>query len=145
MKNPEAYPPRAASAFSGTLFPAYLTTRELLSIIEKSQRPPEDSLDGFPSALEQFYAACPDQAARDELLTGLSALALRPPYTQDYKCISRDYAKIAESIEPLARMALESLPPAGDPTPALVRALMAVERADDHESRGHGEPLSASI
>jgi hypothetical protein len=145
LKNPEAYPPSAASAFSRTLFPVYITTRELLSIIEMSQRPPEDSLDGFPSALEHLYGACPDQAARDELLAGLSALALRPPYTQDYKRISGDYAKIAESIEPLARKALESLPPSADPTPALVRALMAVERADHHEDRDHGEPLSALV
>ena len=121
---------RSASEFSRTLFPAYLTTTELLSVIEKSQRSRGDSLDGFPSALEHIYRHCPDQAAKDELLAGLAELALRPPYAEDYKRISRDYAKIAENIEPLARTTLETLPPESDPTPALVRALMAVERAD---------------
>lgn len=145
VRTPERYTPHVAAQFSRLLFPKYLSVAQLLDVIEKSQRTRGDSLDGFPAALDHLYRTCPDNASRDELLAGLSALALRRPYIQDYKHISRDFAKIADSLAPLARAALEALPAATSPTPALVRTLMAVERAECHESRVEGTPLSTMV
>ena len=44
------------------------------------------------------------------MIAGLAGLALRPPFVQDYQRVSRQYQKIATSLEPIARMAMEALP-----------------------------------
>jgi hypothetical protein len=145
VQSPQAYTPRLAYQFSKILFPNYLSVDQLLQIIERSPRPRGDSLEGFPSILDELYRACPDKDARDQLVGGLATLALRRPYIQDYKRISRDYAKIAENIGSLVRVEIEALPVAAEPTPGLLKALMAVERAQRHESDHDGTPLSTLV
>ncbi len=145
VQNPETYSSRLASKFSILLFPKYLTTSQLLRIIEKCQRPQRDSLDDFSSDLEDHYRACPDDAAKDEFLLGLAELALRRPFSQDYKRVSRDYEKIADNLAPIAHMALEVMPEKQAPLPSLVRTLMAVERADRDKSHEERTALSALV
>jgi hypothetical protein len=145
VQRPDAFTPRLASTYSRFLFPKYLSTAQLLHVIEQGRRPSGDSSDGFPSALEDLYRACPDEVSREEFLGGLSDLALRPPFVERYQRVSREHEKIAEELGPLARKAVEATPTAGTPTSAVVRTLMAVERADHHEPRSEETPISTLV
>ena len=145
IQSPEDHTPRLASRFSEVLFPSHLGVSQLLHIIEKSRRPCGDSVEGFPHSLELFYRACPDNTTKNELLAGLGELATRPPFIKDSRRISSDYAKIAENLGPIARIALEAMPETGSPTPALIKALMAIERAEYNESVDEGTPLSTLV
>jgi hypothetical protein len=145
VQRPDAFTPRLASTYSRLLFPKYLSTAQLLHVIEQGRRPSGDSSDGFPSALEDLYRACPNEVSREELLGGLSDLALRPPFVERYQRVSREHQKIAEALGPLARRAVEATPTAGTPTSAVVRTLMAVERTDRREPRSEETPLSTLV
>ncbi len=142
---PEAYNARLASQCSRFLFPNYLSVTQLLHVIEHGQRPRGDTLDGFPAAIGHFYRACPDAHSKAGLLAGLSDLARRPPFVQEYRRISRDFAKIAEELGPVARMALEDIRASDVPGRALVRTLMAVERSERQEYRDDRPPLSSLV
>jgi hypothetical protein len=145
VANPAACTQRVASQFSRLLFPTHLSARQLVQVIENARPLRGHAIEGFPTDLEHLYQACPDVASRDELIAGLAELALRPPFVQDYQRISSRYEKIATSLEPIAGMAMEALPPGQLPSPGLVRILMAVERADRSESREEEVKLSSRV
>lgn len=145
VADPAACTQRVASKFSRLLFPAHLSARQLVQVIENSRPLRGDAIEGFPVGLEHLYQACPDVATRDELIAGLAGLALRPPFVQDYQRVSRQYQKIATSLEPIARMAMEALPAGQPPSLGLVQILMAVERADRSESREEEIKLSSRV
>ena len=145
VANPFDCKQRVASQFSRLLFPMHLSARQLLQIIENARPLRGDAIEGFPVDVEHLYQACPDVASRDELITGLARLALRPPFVEHYQRISLRYKKIATSLEPIARIAMEALPAGQPPSPGLVRLLMAVERADRTESREGEVKLSCRV
>jgi len=143
--SPDAYTSPLASNFCRFLFPKFLTTSQLLHIIENSRRSRDDSMYDFPYTIEELYLACPDKTAKDSFLSGLAALALRSPFVGDHKRVSRDYVKIAKKIAPIARIALEETPPAQIPGLSLVRALMVAERAGGHESQEDRNSLAMLV
>lgn len=145
VADPAACTQRVASQFSRLLFPTHLSARQLVQVIENARPLRGDSTEGFPADIEPLYQACPDVATRDELITGLAELALRTPFVQDFQRISRQYKKIATSLEPIARMAMEVLPAGQSPSTGQVRILMAVERADQSESREEEVKLSSLV
>jgi hypothetical protein len=145
VANPAACTQRVASQFSRLLFPTHLSARQLVQVIENARPLRGHAIEGFPVDIEHLYQACPDVASRDELIAGLAELALRPPFVQDYERVSRQYQKIATSLEPIAGMAMEALPAGQLPSPGLVRILMAVERADRSESREEEVKLSSRV
>lgn len=136
---------RVASRFSRLLFPSHLSARQVVHIIENARPLRGDAIDGFPAEIEHLYQACADVASRAVLIEGLAELALRPPFVQDFQRISREYQKIATSLEPIARMAMEALPAGTPPSLGLVRILMAVERADRTESHEDEVKLSSLV
>ena len=145
VADPAACTQRVASQFCRLLFPTDLSTRQLVQVIENARPLRGDAIEGFPVDIEHLYQACPDVASGDELIAGLAELALRPPFVQDYQRISRRYKKIATSLEPIARMAMEALPTDQSPSSGLVQILMAVERADRSESFEEEVKLSSSV
>ena len=145
VANPADCTQRVASQFSRLLFPTHLSARQLVRVIENARPLRGDAIEGFPVDIEYLYQGCPDVASKDELIAGLAELALRPPFVQDYQRISRQYKKIATSLEPIARMAMEALPASQPPTQGLVQILMAIERADRTESREEEVKLSSRV
>ena len=93
VKKPEMVGPRLAPALSLVLYPQYLSTRDLLKVIEKSQQPGRYSAEGFGYQLQQFYDKAPDSAARETLLSGLADLCLSKPFTDDFHRIGNAHIR----------------------------------------------------
>jgi hypothetical protein len=128
LKRPEAATPRLASAVTLALYPQFLSTADLLKVIEKSQQPSKHSSDGFGYQLAQFYDKAPDSAARVAMLAGLAELSLAKPFKDDFRRISARFNEIAKHLHDLTRNEALRLGQ-GEPPNYLIRLLMVVERA----------------
>jgi hypothetical protein len=128
VKEPETASPRLAASLSLVLYPKYLSTRDLLKMIEKSQPPHKHSAEGFGYQLDQFYDKAPDSAARATLLSGLADLCLSKPFTDDFCRIAKRFNDIAKHLHDVTRN--EALRFGNNTPPShLIRLLMVVERA----------------
>jgi hypothetical protein len=128
VQKPETASPSLAASLSLVLYPKYLSTRDLLKIIERSQQPRRYSAEGFGYQLQQFHDKAPDHAARTTLLGGLADLSLSKPFTDDFHRISNRFNDIAKHLHDLARN--ETLQLGNNaPPPYLIRLLIVVERA----------------
>jgi hypothetical protein len=128
LKEPETASPRLASALSLALYPQYLSTRDLLKVIENSQPPGEYSAEGFGHQLQQFYDKAPDNAARETLLSGLADLCLSKPFKDNFYRIGKRFTDIAKHLHDLTRNEALRLGN-NNPHDYLIRLLMVVERA----------------
>ncbi|MDB5611129.1 MAG: hypothetical protein JWP25_8029 [Bradyrhizobium sp.] len=128
VTKPEMAGPRLAGSVALVLYPKYLSTRDLLSVIEKSEPPKEFSAEGFGYQLEQFYDKAPDNAARVVLLSGLADLCLSKPFTDDFHRLAKRFKDIAKHLHDPARDEALRLG-SNTPPPYFVRLLMVVERA----------------
>ena len=128
LRKPGAASPRLASSLALVLYPKYLSTRDLLKVIEKSQPPRRYSAEGFGYQLQQFSDQAPDNVARTTLLRGLADLSLSKPFTDDFRRVSSRFDDIAKHLHDLTRDETLQL---GNSTPPLylIRLLMVVERA----------------
>ncbi|MFB6465016.1 hypothetical protein [Bradyrhizobium tunisiense] len=121
------------------LYPQHLSTRDLLKVIAKSQKPREYSADGFGYQLQRLYEKAPDAAARATLLGGLADLCLTKPFTDDFHRIAKNFGDIAKHLHDLARN--EALGLNTNPLPAyLIRLLMVDERAGREGVTGEAKP-----
>jgi hypothetical protein len=128
VQKPETASPTLASSLSLVLYPKYLSTRDLLKVIEKSQPPRRYSAEGFGYQLPQFYEKAPDTAARAALLLGLADLSLSKPFSDAFHRISARFNDIAKHLHGPARNETLQLG-TNAPPPYLIRLLMVVERA----------------
>jgi hypothetical protein len=139
LKKPELASPKLAPALSLVLYPQYLSTQDLLRVIEKSEQPEKYSAEGFGYQLQQFYDRAPDSTARTALLRGLADLCLSQPFTDDFHRIAERFGDIAKHLHHLTRNEALRL---GDNTPPdyLIRLLMVVERAGREGFTKEDEP-----
>jgi hypothetical protein len=128
LRNAEAASPKLAPAGALTLYPQFLSTANLLKVIERSQQPAKHSTDGFGYQLKDFYAKAPDSAARIALLRGVAELSLAKPFKDDFRRISARFTDIAKHLHDLTRNEALQLGDS-DPPDHLIRLLMVVERA----------------
>ena len=103
LQKPETVKPGLAASLSLVLYPEFLSTRDLLKVIEKSQPPGRYSAEGFGYQLPQFYKQAPDRSSRTTLLSGLADLCLSKPFTDDIHRISIRFGDIAKHLHDLAR------------------------------------------
>lgn len=134
LADPAAVSGRIAAMFAAILYPDYLTTPQLLTLIDLSQPVREHVVEGFPYVINQLYEAAPNTTARSALLGGISELCLTPPFVADYQQVSRKHAEIASRLHPLARLEVLALG-VKEPPHWLIRLLMAVERAERHHAQ----------
>jgi hypothetical protein len=128
VRKPETASPRLAPSLSLVLYPQYLSTRDLLKVIENSQPPDRYSAEGFGYHLEEFYDKAPDSAARVAFLSGLADLCLSKPFNDDYHRIAVRFNDIAKHLHDLTRNEALRLG-SNAPPPYLIRLFMVVERA----------------
>lgn len=127
-KTPEQFDAYLAAHFAVSLFPRHLSIPQLISVIEKSQPPEKGTVEGFAYNIVEFYRLCPDKVARSDLAARLAELCLKPPFSQAFERVSRQFSDLAKHLEPIAiEEALES--DADDAPEHLIRLLMVVERA----------------
>jgi len=129
VKRPETAGPGLAASIALVLYPKYLTTPNLLRVIEKSDAPKEFSAEGFGYQLQQFCDKAPDNADRVALLGGLADLCLSKPFIDDFRRLAKRFADIAKHLHDLARDETLRSGTTNPPPPYLIRLLMVVERA----------------
>ncbi|MFN5689824.1 hypothetical protein [Bradyrhizobium sp.] len=128
VKKPEIASPRLASSLSLVLYPQYLSTRDLLKVIEKSQSPDKYSAEGFGYHLQEFYDKAPDNDERAAFLSGLADLSLSKPFNDDFHRNAKRFNDIGKHLHDLARNEALRLG-SNVPPPYLIRLFMVVERA----------------
>lgn len=131
LADPTAVSARMAAMCATVLYPTYLTTTQLLILIDLSEPVREHVVEGFPYVLTRLYEAAADIAARRALLAGIGELCLKPPFAADHQQVARKHAKLAGRLYPLARLEVQALGH-GEPPSWLIRLLMVVERAEGH-------------
>ena len=131
---------RLASSFAKVLFPRYLSTEELLMVIEGSQPARQSSVGGFPRCIEELYDACPDGRTRSKFVAHLADICLSQPFARDHGRVSSRHFELAKNLESIAVREVQALG-IGEPPDYLVRLLMVIERAD----RNYGANDDSSI
>lgn len=142
---PEQPGGRLVGWFVEVLYPRFLTTDNLLLLMERSQVDPEDATMGLQYRTAELYEVTLDPAARLRLVKRIGELCLTPPFVDEYRRVSRRYAELASRLEPIARR--EVLASADrEPSNSLIGLLMVVERAEHDSDWGHaGRPLSEAV
>ena len=128
ISTPTLFPEKKHATLSSLLYPKYLTTSEVIKLVERAHTPKRYSGDGFSYAISRFLRSCPVNEI-ENLLTGISELALRKPYDQDYQPISKQYGYLARQFVNLAHIALDRIPPS-ETSNGLSDVLVAMERSD---------------
>ena len=133
-----------AAESAEVIYPKYLTTAELLTLIAEGAPPRSDSTGGFAYEVASLYRAAPTARDRAELVAGLGDLCLRPPFIESYQRISERYGYLADHLRPIAVAKIKALE-GGQPSQTLIRLLMAIERAKERAIGDKDEPPLAGL
>ena len=126
------------------LYPSFLTTDELLRLIEEAPTPKEFSTEGFSWRVQGLLTQCPEEDI-DKYLDGVSSLSLSKPHVADWKRVSARYGYLAKHSEEIAHIALDRLKQPGL-SQGLIKLLVAGERSDERgSSREFAVPLVERI
>lgn len=118
------------------LYPNYLTTDDLLDLIDRSESARPFQSEGFARHLEVLHQAAPDRVTQKQLAFALAELCLAPPHTPEGTAISSRHSELAKGLPDVARAELKAHS-IGNVEPGLVRLLMAIERVSDmHNDEG---------
>jgi hypothetical protein len=139
MKSPDQASARLAPAFALVLYPRHLSSKDLLGLVEQSKPAGRSTIEGFAHDIGQLYDAAANASERAVLASGVGALCLQPPFVEVHQRISKRYHELAKHSEVLAQRETEILG-GGNPSPGLLKLLMAVERAESRHHIGDGEP-----
>nr|VFK08245.1 MAG: hypothetical protein BECKLPF1236A_GA0070988_100156 [Candidatus Kentron sp. LPFa]VFK24064.1 MAG: hypothetical protein BECKLPF1236C_GA0070990_100108 [Candidatus Kentron sp. LPFa] len=130
--------------FAGILYPRHISVKKLLILLD---RHPLTEKNSFIHTISETLAGCWDTALedRERLLTGLGRLCLAPPFVDErHDRISARHRALAKKLESLGVKAVSALGNA-EPSPGLVRLLMAIERADRRERTSREGPSLAEL
>jgi hypothetical protein len=139
MRTYRDMPIRFQVNFAERLFPKYLSTKQLLEVIEHSKKPEKGSIEGFGYYLKTLWRNCP-RSDRLYFAEKLADLALRPPFLATYYKVSRQFLFIARHIEPICRDLIEGLDDE-DPPPALTKCLCVLSNCDRQEDTRNREQV----
>jgi len=143
VANPATVNLRIASGFVDQLFPDYLEIDGLLHVLAQSPSETERGTDGFSYRIKPLYDSCAP-SKRTDLVAGLADLCLAKPHLAPHKLISAKHHVLASALTPIARAELARLGQA-QPSSALIRLLMAVERADAREGGSEDDSLGSLV
>jgi hypothetical protein len=77
MKSPHKASPGLATAFALVLYPRYLSSKDLLRLVEQSKPAASSTIEGFGYKIRQLYGAAPNASERAAIAFGLGALYLQ--------------------------------------------------------------------
>lgn len=128
-----------AAGISQALYPEFLTTGDLLRLIAEAKLPRPHSTEGFAYVIAELYLSVATPQDRAKIVKGIGDLCLMPPLVDSYHRVSAKYGYLADHLRSIAAAEIKVL---GEKTPgqALVRLLMAIERAHRSYSFEKDEP-----
>jgi len=125
---PDRLSARLAPQFANLLYPHYLSTTDLLQIIDRAQPDQRFSTEGFTSHLASLHSQAPSRDAQKQLVAGVAMLVLAPPQTDEHSEAPNRHDELGNGIPELASAELAQCGP-GEVDEGTLRLLMAVERA----------------
>lgn len=135
---PDRLSARLAPQLASLLYPAYLSTDDLLDLVDRSESPEPYQTEGFSYQLASLHALAPNRDAQRQFALGIATLFLKAPHVDDSEVSSR-HVELGKGLVSLAKAELEKRA-IGDVDDGLIRLLMAVERArgvhDDEQEPG---------
>lgn len=131
MAGPAALPARVASAMAQCFFPKYMSTEQLLRLIDEVPLS-EGPTGGLDYMLPDLFNACPDLAARLRLAEGIAELCLAPPLIDGYHRVSSKHFHLAQRLTPVVRNLVREL--RGEPHPALSALLSVIRRSRQQDT-----------
>lgn len=118
---------RLAPQLASLLYPAYLSTDDLLDLVDRSESPEPYQSEGFSYQLVSLHALAPTRDAQRQFALGIADLILKPPHLDDSEMSSR-HIELGRGLAALAKAELDRRA-IGDVDDGLIRLLMATERA----------------
>lgn len=135
---PDRFSARLAPQLASLLYPAYLSTDDLLDLVDRSESPEPYQSEGFSYQLVSLHALAPTRDAQRQFALGIADLILKAPHIEDSEVSSRHF-ELGRGLAALAKAELERRA-IGDVDDGLIRLLMATERArgvhDDEDELG---------
>lgn len=128
---------RLAARFALYSFPDRIDVETLFHVVARFPNG-RSSFDSFEYSLPQFWARCAIDARRRLFMARLAELCLANPFVSDWQRISARHHDLASAARGIAADAIARF--ASPLDPALVRLLMAAERADRRLSYDGAEP-----
>lgn len=127
---PDRLSARIAPQFAKMLYPRYMSTDDLIDLIDRSEPGRPYQTEGFANVLASLHAAAPDRDAQRKLASGVAALVLKTPHIDDDLKVSARHSELGRGLPGLAKSELDRRAP-GDIDDGLLHLLMAVERIQD--------------
>lgn len=124
---PDRLSARIAPHFAKLLYPQYLSTDDLIDLMDRSEPAREYQSEGFANVLASLHAAAPSRDAQRQLASGVAALVLKVPHVDEETEVSSRHAELGKGLPALAKSELDRRT-VGDVDDGLVSLLMAVER-----------------
>ncbi|TIV15228.1 MAG: hypothetical protein E5V95_27255 [Mesorhizobium sp.] len=139
MANPGRLSAYMAAGLAQALYPNFLSTDDLLRLLTEAKPPPPSSTDGFAYSIVGLYRLAGTSRDRAKIVEVIGDLCLMPPLAETYHRVSVKFGYLADHLRPIAAAEIGIL---GNnaPSHALVRLLMAIERADRSYSVEEDEP-----
>ncbi|MDG4904522.1 MULTISPECIES: hypothetical protein [unclassified Mesorhizobium] len=129
MADPGRLSAYMAAGLAQALYPDFLSTDDLLRLLVEAKPPRPRSTEGFAYTIVEIYRLAGTPHDRAQIVKAVGDLCLMPPLVETYHRVSAKYGYLADHLRPIAAAEIGML---GDEAPraALVRLLMAIERAD---------------
>jgi len=141
---PDRLSARLAPQLASVLYPTYLSTDDLLDLIDRSESPEPYQTEGFGYRLATLHALAPSRDTQRQFAFGIAALVLKAPHVEDSEVSSR-HVELGRGLTSLAKAELDRRA-VGDVEDDLIRLLMAVERASDvHDDEDEQSGLAARV
>lgn len=137
---PDRLTARLAPQLADLLYPHYLSTADLLQLIDRAQPATSFSTEGFASHLATLHKQAPSRDAQKQLVDGVATLILVPPHSDEPDETSNRHAELCNGIAELANAELAQRGP-GEVEVGMLRLLMAVERT--YRTNGDADVLRA--
>jgi hypothetical protein len=144
MAEPSNVTAHLAPSFAQILYPKYLTTGQLLTLIAESRPARRHTIEGFAYHIDEFYDACPTAEDRVTFVSGLAELCLAPPFASQHHRVSKTHAAIAGHLHAIAKREVTAFAEE-DPPSHLIRLLMTVERTERHAPTEDAEPPLSTL
>lgn len=141
---PDRLSARLAPQLASLLYPAYLSTDDLLDLVDRSESPEPYQIEGFSYQLVSLHALAPTRDAQRQFALGIATLFLKTPHADDSE-VSSQHFELGRGLAPLAKAELDRRA-IGDVDDGLIRLLMAAERArGGHHDEYEPNALAARV
>ena len=125
---PDRFSARVAPHLAKMLYPCYLSTDDLVDLVDRSEPARPFQSEGFSGILDSLHAAAPSRNDQRRLAAGMAALVMGGPHVDGRTEVSSRHAELGKGLAALASAELRQRR-VGEVDQELVRLLMAVERA----------------